>query len=451
MVLPLVNLSSVQQDEYFSDGLTEDLINALAKVEGLHVVASTSSFALKGKPQDVREIGAKLNVQAVLEGTVRKAGDRLRITAQLMSAADGYHLWSATYDRQMTDLFSVQEEISQAIVNTLKIKLAGGRPARVKRYTEDPEAYQLYLKGRFYFDKRTQEGIRQSIEYYMEAIKKDPNYALAYAGLADSYVPSDVALPPRETMAKAKAAATRALELDDNLAEAHTALGRILMMYEWNWPATEKEFRRAIELNPNDPVAHHMYSHYLMAMGRVESSLSEGKQALELDPLDVLINNHRGFTYFYARQYDQAVEQYRKTREMDMSFDEPRAGLGLSYTELGQYEKAVAQFQERTTVPGGGRFRGLLAHTYAVWGKRDEAMKILNEMKESSRQRKASPYTIAIICAGLGEKDQALEWLQKAYEERSGQLLLLKVEPAFDNLRFDPKFQDLIRRMGLPE
>jgi TolB-like protein/Tfp pilus assembly protein PilF/class 3 adenylate cyclase len=444
-VLPFVDLSQAKDQEYFCDGISEEILDELAKVEGLRVVARTSSFSFKGKNADMAEIAQKLNVQNVLEGSLRREGNRIRISAQLVSAANGSNLWSETYERELQGVFAVQDEITRAIVAALRIKLAVGLPARPQPNTE---SHDLYLKGRFYWNRRTTDAIKKSIDYFNRAIENDPNYALAYTGLADCYSSLGFnfdagLLPSREAIPKAKAAALKALEIDDGLAEAHTSLAFIKLNYDWDWSGAEKEFKRAIELNPNHDNAHHWYSHYLTAMGRTEESLVESKRALDLDPVGLVNNVHLGWHYIYARQYYQAIEQLQKTVEMDPNRGFTHWYLGMAYEQKGNYLQAIGELQKgKDLLPENVGVEADLAHAYAVSGKREAARMVIDELKELSTRPYVSSYQIALIYTGLGEQDQAFEWLEKAYEERSDLLVYLKVEPRLDSLRSDPRFAD---------
>jgi TolB-like protein/Tfp pilus assembly protein PilF len=445
-VLPFVDMSQTKDQEYFCDGISEELLDALAKVEGLRVVARTSSFAFKGKNADVSEIAQKLNVRNVLEGSLRRDGNRVRISAQLIDARDGFHLWSETYERELQGVFAVQDEITRAIVNALKLKLAVGPPVHKQ---PDPEAHDLYLRGRYFLNGRN---MTKAIDYFQQALAKNPNDALTYAALSESYMSLVVPftqVAPREAMPKAKETALRALALDNTLGEAHAALAYVTFFYDWDWPAAEREFKRAIELNPNDLDAHHWYSHFLMPQGRVEESLSESKRALELSPFDVLMNLHLAWHYYYARQYDQAFDQIQKTIEMDKSFVGPWPGLILE--QQRKYAEAIASFEEqrRLSPSRNSTLIAALGHAYAVSGNREAAQKIIAELQELAKTKYISSFQIASIYAGLGENDQAFAWLEKAYEERSPELVNLKIEPSFDNLRSDPRFTDLAARIGL--
>ncbi len=454
-VLPFVNISADPENEYFSDGMTEELINALTKVEGLHVASRTSAFAFKGQHQDIRKVGEQLNVSTVLEGSVRKAGNKLRITAQLINVADGYHLWSETFEREMKDVFAIQDEISRAIVNALKVKLTGKENAPiVNLYTENLEAYNLYLQGRYFWNRRTEEGLKRAIEYFEQAIEKDQKYALAYAGLADCYnlLGAYSVLPPKESVPRAKTAAAKALTIDNTLAEAHEALAHVRMLYDWNWSDAERDFKQAIELNANYATARQRYAIYLTAMGRFDEAIVEIKRAKELDPISLIINTDVGLMFYLKRQYDEAIEQYLKTLEIDSSFSVAHFALGLAYEQKDQFPEAIAEFQKAITLSGGSTIMlAALGHAYAVAGKRAEAEKVFTELKALSKRRYVSPYSIATIYVGLGEKEQAFIWLQKAFEERSiWQIHLhLKVDPRLDSLHSDPRFTALLKKIGL--
>jgi TolB-like protein/Tfp pilus assembly protein PilF len=454
-VLPFATLSADPEQDYFCDGMAEEIINALTQIEDLRVVARTSSFAFKGKHEDIREIGRKLNVETVLEGSVRKAGNRLRITAQLVKVDDGYHLWSERYDREMEDVFAIQDEISLAIVEKLKIKLLGGQKTKlVKRQTEDFEAYNLYLKGRYFWNKRTEKGLMKGIEYFRKAIKLDPEYAVAHTGLADSYnlLSAYSIASPGECIPKAKAAAMKAMEIDPDLAEGHECLGHVNMLYDWKWLDAEREFERAIELNPNYATAHQRHGILLTAMGRMDDALVEIKRAHELDPLSLIINTDVGLFFFFEHQYDQAASQCKKTLEMDPNFAVAHFALGLAREQTAEYEEAACGFQQSISLSGGNPiYLSALGHARAVAGSRDEAQKILSELIALSERRYVSPYSIATVCAGLGEHDQAFEWLQRACAERSVWLghLHLRVDPRLDCLRSDQRFTQLLRQMGV--
>jgi len=394
-----------------------------------------------------------LGVETVLDGSIQRQGDRLRVTVQLISVKDGSQLWGKTFDEKFTDIFAVQDAISEKVTEALALKLSGEEQTGLaKRYTENAEAYQLYLLGRFYWNKRSEEGIKKAIAYFDQAIEKDPNYALAYAGLSQCYIVLDAyyLLPPQEAIPKAKAAATRALEIDDTLAEAYAALATYY--YDWDWPAAERQFKRAIELNPNYATAHQWYAEFLVNQGRFDEGIAEIKRARELDPLSLIINTVLGRSLYQARQYDQGIEQLRNTIEMDPNFVPAHRHLGQAYEAKGMYSEAVAEMQKAVTLSGSTpEYMAVLGQAYALSGKRAEAMKIVEELKEQSKQRYISACGIALIYAGLGEKDRAFEWLEKAYQEHDYGLIYIRVAPGLESLRSDPRFADLVRRVGLPQ
>ncbi|OGF53634.1 MAG: hypothetical protein A2Z21_05290 [Candidatus Fraserbacteria bacterium RBG_16_55_9] len=453
-VLPLVNLSTDPQDEYFTDGMTEELIYTLSKICCLRVIAQTSVMRYKDARKSVAEIGRELKVGTVLEGSVRKAGNKLRITVQLIDVRSEEHLWSEKYDRELEDVFAIQSDIAHRVAEALQVELLAKEKSQIdKKATENLEAYQLYLKGRYFWNKWTAGGMKKGIEFFTQAITTDPNYALAYAGLADSHSglgsSEALGLPPKEALQRAKKAAEKALELDETLAEAHTSLGLIQLHYEWNWANAKSELMRAIELNANHADAYHWYSHYWILLGQTNESLVASKRALELDPLDVEMIVHLAFHHFFARQYDLALEQCQKALEMDPSFFEAHLFLGWAYEQKAMYEEALAALQAARRIEDSPRTLVWMGRTYAMSGRRDEAMRMLNELDELSRRRYVSPYDMATILMSLGEKDQAFEWLDKAYEARTSWLVYLKVDPRFDSLRSDPRFMALLKKMGL--
>jgi len=453
-VLPFTDLSPQKDQEYFCDGMTEELIDALTKLEGCRVVSRTSAFAFKGKEQDIRAIGKQLNVSHALEGSVRKAGNRLRITAQLINVEDGFQLWSEKYDRELDDVFAIQDDIAAAIVKKLKMKLTGKQEGRlVKRYTENLDAYNLYLQARFHLNKRTEDGLQKGVAYCEQAIALDPEYALAYAGLADGFALLGFQgfLPPQEAMPKAKAAAEQALAIDEALAEAHTSLGCIRAIYERNWPESAKAFKRALELNPNNSTAHYWYAlWYLLPTGQFDLCLAEIKQAQELDPLSLILNAGIGWQFYFAGHFDEAIAALQKTLEMDEHFLFARDLLGQAYAQKGMHEQAVAEIEKAVALSNRRTLSlGALGHAYALAGKRDEAQKILDELLALAQQKYVSAYDVALVYAGLDEKDRAHAWLEKACEENNGWLSFLNIEPRFDALRPDAKFQELVKKVGL--
>jgi serine/threonine-protein kinase len=454
-VLPLVNATNNPDTEYLSDGVSESLINSLSQLPGVKVIASTSSFRYKGKEVDPEEVARTLGVEAILTGRVAERGEDLVISVELVNVHDKTQIWGEQYDRKATDLLALQREIAKVVTSNLRLKLSGAEQGRVaKHYTENPEAYQLYLKGRFYWNKRTGEAAKKAVDYFQQAIEKDPNYALGYAGLADAYQLLNLFADasPQEVFPKAKEAARRALELDDTLAEAHSSLAASLFYYDRDFPEAQREFRRAIELNPNYATAHHWYGvTYLAKTERFDEAVAELKRALELDPLSIVINADLGNTYIQARQYDRAIEQLRKTIEMDQNFYFAHWTLGVAYEMKGDTQAAIAEYQKARQLNDDPWVLALLAHASAVSGKRDEALKILDQLKLTSKQRFVWAYGFAIVYAGLGDKNQAFQWLEKSYQDREARITRLKVDPLFDGLHSDPRFADLVRRVGLSQ
>ena len=452
-VLPFANDTGDPNADYLSDGISESLINSLSQVTGVKVIARSSAFKYKGKEAELQEVANELGVQAVLTGRVTERGENLSISVELVNASDKTQMWGEKYDRKMSDLLAIQREIAREIVEKLKLRVSGGEKGPAKHYTESNEAYQLYLKGRFFWNKRTVDALKKSIEYFNQAIDKDPGFALAYAGLADSYVVPANRLPPREAMPKAKAAATRALELDDTLAEAHASLGRVLATYDWDWQGAEREYKRALELNPAYAVAHQWYGGYLGVMGRSDEAIAERKRAVELEPLSPIINFEWGLAFYYARDYDHAIEQFQKTLELDQNFPSAHNFLPAAYEQKGMYNEALAEFKKAIPLTGKSEWtlsKAGLGHLYAVTGKKSEARTLLNELKQASKQEYIPGSSIAFIYAGLGEKDQAFLWLDKGYEQRSFQMQWINLDPRWDTLRSDPRFGDLMGRMGVP-
>ncbi len=452
-VLPLVNASADPDNEYFSDGMTDELITALAKVEGLHVASRTSVFALKGVKDDVRALGARLNVSAVLEGSVRKSGNRLRIAVQLTSVADGRTLWSERYDREMADIFAIQDEISKTIVSTLRSTLLGdlGDPVPM-RYTANLKAYNLYLKGRFWWNRRTQESLAEGIRYFEQAIAEDAGYALAYTGLADSYaLQLDYrGAPVREGLERARNEARRALELDESLAEAHTSLGWVTFIYDWDWAGAARSFERALELNPRYSVARQWHSWFLIAMGQRDAAIAEGRLAIELDPASVSIRRSMGWLHYYARQPEGALEHLRRALAMNPTAEENHRLLGLTYLQLGQHDEAAAAFKESIALSQSPALATAgLGAVAAARGRPAEARSVLRDLAEESSRHYVSPVAYATVHAALGDADATFAWIDKAYEERRGWLCYLKVEPLLDSLRGDPRFARIMERMRL--
>ncbi len=453
-VLPFVNAGGDPNAEYLSDGITEAIISNLSQLPNLGVMSRSSVFRYKGREPDPQAVGRDLKVRAVLVGRVVHRGDSLSISTELVDVRSNRQIWGEQYNRKLSDLIAVQQEIAQEISDKLRLRLTGEEKKRLaKRPTENTEAYQLYLQGRYQWNKRTLEGMQQSIDLFQQAIAKDPRYALAHAGLADSYalLADYNVLPAREVMPRAKNAAAQALGIDDGLAEAHASLGWAKLTEDWAWPDAEREFKRSIELNPNYATAHHWYGVYWMVMGRPDQALAEIQRAQQLDPLSPAINLAAASAYYYNGQYDQALEQCRKTVAMDPNFTDAHVLLGRAYEQKGAYSEAIAEFQNALRLSeGGSNELAALGHAYALAGKRDEAVKILDQLKERSQQTYVQPLWIAGIHIGLGDKDQAFEWLRKTYDDRSGWLVYLKIDPMFSPLRSDPRFRELLQRVGLP-
>jgi len=454
-VLPFANNTGNSEMEYLSDGLSESLINNLSQLPRLKVIARSSAFRYKGKDANAEEVARALGVKSILTGRVSRHGENLQISVELMDARDKTQVWGAQYNRRGTDLLAVQQEIAQEISRNLRLKLSSIEQVRVGNlHTSNAEAYELYLKGRFYWNKRTGEALKKSVDYFNQAIAKDPSYALAYVGLADAYVviPYFSVGTAQDSYPKAKAAARRALEIDDRLAEAHTAMAAVLMNYDWNLPESNREFERAIELNPNYATAHHWYAREnLTIMGQFDKALAEMRRAQELDPLSLIINANFGKAYFNARRYDEAIQQLRKTVEIDQSFFVAHHYLGSANAMKGNFSEALAEYQKaRQLNPDDPHVVALLARLYAVSGKRDEALRTLAQLKSMARERYVADYSMALVYAGLGEKEHAFSLLEKSYREHTVDMLTLHYDPLIDNLRSDPRFTDLVRRVGLP-
>ena len=453
-ILPLTNVSADPDTEYFSDGITESIINNLSQLPKLRVMARSTVFRYKNRDVDPQEVGQELGVRAVMTGRVLHLDDNLVIKTELVDANDGAHLWGEQYNRKLTDIFSVQQEISREISEKLRFKLTGEEQQRLtRRSTENPQAYQFYLKGRYCWNKRTPEGFKKAIDHFEEAIEIDPAYAAAYAGLADSYnmLGTYSALAPREAFPRAKAAAIHALEIDDTLADAHTSLAYVKNSYDWDWAGAESEYKRAIELNPSYATAHYWYAiTHLASMGRLNEAKSELTQARELDPLSLIIGTNLGWISYFARQYDRAIEQYEKTIELDSNFSVAYYKLGQAYERKGMSEAAIEQYRKALALSTGSPgIMSALGHACAKAGQQDEARRILDELNEMAKQRYVSPYFMAEVQRGLGRLDQAFEWLDKAVADRSDWLVWLGVEPAFDEFRSDPRFVRLLQQIGL--
>jgi serine/threonine-protein kinase len=450
-ILPFSNTGGDASAEYLSDGITESLINNLSRSANLKVMSRNSVFQYKDKQVDAREVAKNLNVKAILTGRVTQTNDGLFINIELIDTKDNSQIWGERYNRKMSELVAVQEEIAAQISERLQLTSTSEDKKRLtKQYTENAEAYQLYLRGRYHWNKRNAEAMNRGIEYFKQALEKDSSYALAYAGLADCYalLGEYGKLPMKEATPLAKAAAEKALALDNSLAEAHTSLAAVCE-YQWNWQEAEKQYKLAIEMNPNYATAHHWYGIFLSSLGRFDEAEPQLKKALELDPLSLIINTGLGRMYCGARKYDEAIDQLKKTLEIEANFAEAHFQLALAYEGKGKYEKAAAAFQKSVELFADPTMKGWVAREYAIAGKKDEARKILNELKELSKQQYVSPYMVAIGYAALGEREQAFEWLEKVAEEKSYYVVWLKVDPIWDAFRTDGRFQDLLRRIGL--
>jgi len=452
-VLPFVNMTAEPDNEYFSDGLTEELISALAKIEGLRVIGRTSVFQFKGKAVDARDVGARLNVGALLDGSVRKAGDRLRIRAQLNSAINGSQLWSQRYECEMKDVFTVQDEITGMVVDALRVRLvAGGAPAISHPPPPDVDAFNLYLKGRHQQTRRTPGSLHKSIANFEEAIALDPRFAAAHCGLSESYsiMSYNELLPPRELMPKAKAAAQRALTLDPMSAAAHALLGDVMSVYEWDWQGGEEELRRAIQLNAGDALPLYLYAtSNLEPRGRWRKALEEMQRALELDPVSPPMNRDLGQLLFMQRDYDQAIEQLQKTRDLDPEFIGVYYWLGRAYEQKQMPEHALGAFEQRLRSGKNTRVLAGIAHLHGASGNRGEALARLRQLEEFPESGRVPSLDLATAYIGLGETEQAIDFLIRAFEEHSAAIYQLKVDPIYDPLRGDARFTVLLEKMGL--
>ena len=458
-VLPFQNLTGDTGQEYFSDGLTEEMIAQLGLMDPEHfgVIARTSVMHYKNTQEDAEQIGRELGVQYVLEGSVRRDADRVRITAQLIRAADQTRLWTKEVDRDLQSLLTVQSEIAletaDEIQQTLRAKKPGAAASAAAMSREDYEAYDQYLKGLYFWNKRTMPAFGQAVVCFQKAIKKNPKYAPAYAGLANTYtlMSGYSLLPASKYMGLARAAALRALELNDKLPEAHTALALVVQNYDWDWQTAEKEFKRSIELNPNYATAHHWYAEHLGFRGRFEEAFKESDEAKRLDPLSLIIAADRGVLFYYARDYDRAIEQLHRVLEMDPTF--PHAHMiEFAYAGKGMYAEALADLEDAKRMLGGGAwYWGVKARVCGEGGRQTEARRALRELERMNKQHQIDPGPIAEAHLGMGNREEGLRWLDKAYEQHSNAMALLKVEPIFDSVRNDPRFQELLRRVGLAE
>lgn len=454
-VLPFKSLEVTSGDEYLGIGIAETLTTRLSSLKLLTVRPTSAVLKYSSTEKDTVVAGRELEVDTVLEGSIRRLGERVRVTARLVSVPDGSVLWADKFDENFTDIFKVEDSISGKVAEALALKLSGEAQKRLtKRYTDNAEAYQLYLKGRYFWNKRTEDGFNRGIAQFKQAVEKDSNYALAYTGLADSYIGLTFYnfTAPHETMPKAKEAAMNALAIDNTLAEAHASLAHVLMNYDWNWSEAEIEFKLSIELNPDYATAHQWYGvHYFTAMGRPEEALQEMKRALELEPTSLVMNAFMGAALYFAGRYDEAIEQCRRTMEMDPNFAVAHWYLGLAYEQKAMFDDAIVEFQKATELSGGSPLmKASLGHAYAKANRKAEATTILDELKELSKQRYVSSYEAAAIYVALGDNEHAFQLLERAYKEHCFHLVYLKVWPQFSVVRRgDPRFQDLVQRIGL--
>jgi serine/threonine-protein kinase len=454
-VLPFANAGGDPDMEFLSDGITESLINSLSRLSKLRVVPRSTAFRYKGNPGTPEKIGQELRVRAVVTGRVTRRGDSFVVGAELIDVSKDSQLWGDQYSRKLADILALQDEISKAITDNLRLQLSGKEQQQLtKRYTENAEAYQLYLRGRYFWNKRTPEGVKKGLEYFQQAIEKDPGYALAYTGIADSYAVGNggyLHLQPQEARPRAMAADRKALEIDNSLSEAHTTLADSLFYYAWDFPKADQEFRRAIETNPNYATAHQWYSEYLSAMGRHQEAIAEAKRALELDPFSLAINDGLGGALFYARQYDQAIEQLVKTNQMDPNFVSAHWDLSWAYEQKKMYSEAVAERQKVLNLRGEAAIAAAIGEAFKTSGISGARQKWLEWGLKKHAQEGGRAYAIALHYAALEQKESAISWLEKAYAERDGGMVSVKTEPTFDSLRSDPRFQAIVLRMNFPQ
>jgi TolB-like protein/Tfp pilus assembly protein PilF len=453
-VLPFVNTSGDPNTDYLSDGISEGVTHSLSQLPHLRVMARTSVFHYRGTDIDPQKVGRELNVRAVLTGTLAKHGDVLRVEAELVDTTNGAELWGEKFDRPVSDVSTIEEQIANDISDGLRLRLSGEEKKLLTRdSTRNAEAYQLYLNGRFHWNKRTEEELNKSIEYFRQSIEKDPNYALAYVGLGDAYL----VLPEYGSMARSvaeprsKEALTKASEIDPDLAEVHASLAMMKEDFEWDWAGAEKEFRRAAELNSNYPTTHHWYALFLCEMKRNDEAIKEGRLAQTLDPLSPIINTLLGLTLLTGGQQDAAVAQWKRTLELEPKFPEAHFWLAKAYSQKGLYPEAIDEAQKAASGSGRApRYVAVQGEVLAAAGKKAEAHNIIDELLRSSKRGHVSPYHIAGVYSTLGERDQAFALLENAYQERDDQIVWMVIDPAFDSVRSDPRYSDLLRRMGLP-
>jgi TolB-like protein/Tfp pilus assembly protein PilF/predicted Ser/Thr protein kinase len=452
-VLPFANAGADPNIEYLADGVTDGIISSLSRVPELRVMARSTVFSYKGKDTNAQKVGKELNVDAVLTGRVAQRGDTLTIQTDLVSVADGSELWGQQYNRSVADLLNVQEDISKEIYDNLRPRLTGQPTVQLtKHYTDSPEAYQLYLQGLYYRNKWTEVGFTKAIDYFKQAAERDPNYALAYAGLADAYnfLGDSGYVAPKQVRQNAKLAATQALKIDDELPEAHISLALVREAYDWDWPGAESEFKRALALDPNSATAHQWYGNFLIRLGRLAEARAELKKALELDPLSLPINASVGQQLYFAREYQPAIQQLKKTLELDPNFVLAQRALEAAYAQSGMYGEAIAERQRLLTLSGNPDLAVAIGEDYRKSGYAGVLQGSLEGLKEVSKERYVPPYNVAQIYARLEDKQQTLAWLEQAFNERDTQLTYMKVEPAFNEIRSDPRFQQLLQRLAMP-
>ncbi len=455
-VLPLENLSHDPEQEYFAEGMTDALTTEMSQIGALRVISRTSAMQYKDAKKPLPQIARELNVDAIMEGSVLRSGSKVRVTAQLIQASPEQHLWAKSYESDLRDVLILQSQVAQSVANEIRIKLTEEEAARLRKPPRpvDPAAHDAYLRGRYYWNSGEPQDLSKARDYFQQAMEKDPLYAPAYAGLADYYsmLPFYTSALPDEVFPKAKAAVSKALELDDSLAEAHASLAYILTYYDWKWSDAEREFQRALSLNPNDATVHHRYSRYLSSLGRIDDALSEIRKAQELDPLSPVIKANLGVIYYFGREYDLAIGQLRKVLEEHPDFSVAHWGMGLAYEQKGMSTEAIAELEKADALSKHSSVNTLasLGHAYAIAGQRSKAQQILSELDTRSKQKPISRYQFALIFTGLGEKDRAFAALEMAFRERSTLLTYLKMDARFDPLRPDSRFADLLHRMGLP-
>lgn len=451
-VLPFQNTSGDPNVEYLSDGIAESLINSLTQLQQLKVIARSTAFRYKSKDADPQFVGRELNVKAVLMGRVRQAGDRLNIQVDLVDASTGAQLWGQEYERSVAEVVSIKQAIAREVTEKLRLRLSGEQKQQlVRRETSNSEAYQFYLRGRYYWNKRTPDELRKAIAEFQQAVERDPNYALGYAGLGDCYLIMEeyAGMPASESLPKARAAVEKALQIDDSLAEVHTTLA-FTNQQQWRWAEAEQEFKRAIDLNPNYPTSHHWFGIYFRAKRQFDDALRESKRAQELDPLSPIIGSNVAMSYFLTNDIDAAIQQWLRTIELNPTYPGAHANLGIARLKQGRHEEALEEIRKAVDLSGRASIHlGDLGYFYAVTGRRDEAFQILKELEARYAKREATGQYLARIYAGLGDKDRTFEWLEKDFRQHSGYLQHITWFSYFDDLRSDARFADLVRRMGL--